>query len=268
MDVEAFKAGQKALWEMGDFPSLAHMIRPASQTIMDAASVSAGDELLDVACGTGNLAIPAAERGAKVTGIDITPKLLEVAQLEAAAAGLEIDFREGDAEALDFADGSFDRVTSVFGMIFAPQHEVAAREMERVCRPGGIVALTAWTPEGMNGRLFEVIGRHMPERPPDMPQPFAWGEADYVRGKFDAAIDWTFTKENAAFAAPSADEFFATMEQKLSPLVLAKTVLEAQGKYEPLRADLREFYDGFNSASDGSFVGQGEYLLAVGRLPN
>lgn len=267
MDFTAFKEGQKALWTLGDFPALAHIIRPASQTIMDAAGVAGGDELLDVACGTGNLAIPAAERGARVTGIDITPKLLEVAREEAAEAGVAIDFREGDAEALEFADGEFDKVISVFGMIFAPQHALAASEMARVCRPGGTVAITSWTQDGMNGQLFKVIGRHMPPPPDGLEPPFLWGDQEHVRSKFPAGIEWTFSVEQAPFAADSADQFFDFMEQKLSPVVLARAALEPQGKYEALREDLREHFDSFNSASDGGFLGIAEYLLAVGELP-
>lgn len=267
MDPEAFKAGQKALWALGDFPALAHLIRPASQTIMDAAGVSAGDTILDVACGTGNLAIPAAERGAQVTGIDITPSLLDVAREDAEAVGLAIDFREGDAEALEFADGSFDKVISVFGMIFAPQHALAASEMERTCRPGGTIALTAWTPEGMNGSLFKVMSNHLPRPPEGMPSPPDWGTAEYVRGKFDDAIDWQFTLEHADFTAASSEDFFEFAEAKLSPVVLAKTALEPQGLYEPLREDLLRHFNSFNAADDGSFVGRSEYLLAVGRLP-
>lgn len=268
MDAEAFKAGQKALWALGDFPALAQQIRPASTQMMDSAGVQEGDLLLDVACGTGNLAIPAAERGATVTGLDITPSLLEVAREDSAAAGLKIEFVEGDAENMPFADDSFDKVVSVFGVMFAPQHEVAAAELQRTCRPGGTIATAAWTPEGMNGQLFDVIGAHMPARPPDTPMPFMWGDEGHVRSIFEPGVEWTFSKQNATFSAPSADEFFAFMEEKLSPLVLARMALEPQGKYEGLRADLREFYDGFNSADDGSFVGQGEYLMSVGQLPD
>lgn len=266
MDAEAFKAGQKALWALGDFPELARFTRPASQTILKAAGVDAGDALLDVACGTGNLAIPAAELGARVTGIDITPQLLDVARGDAAGAGLSIDFREGDAEALDFDDDSFDKVISVFGMIFAPDHVQAASEMQRTCRSGGTVALAAWTPDGMNGQLFRVIGEHMPP-PPEMPSPVQWGSEDHVIENFGEGIEWTFTRENAPFIADSAEEFFKFNEQKLPPLVLVRAALEPQGKYEALREDLLEFYNDFNKADDGSFLGHGEYLLAIGELP-
>lgn len=268
MDAEAFKAGQKALWALGDFPALAQHTLPASELILDAAGVAAGDALLDVACGTGNLAIPAAARGAAVTGLDITPSLLDVAKSNAAAAGVEVEFIEGDAEALPFADDSFDKVASVFGVMFAPQHELAAAELARACRPGGTVATAAWTPEGMNGKLFQVIGNHMPPRPPDTPMPFMWGDEEHVRSLFPGDVEWTFSKQNAEFEEDSAEDFFAFMEEKLSPLVLARMALEPQGKYEPLREDLKAFYDEANEATDGRFLAKGEYLLAVGKLPS
>src|SRR5690349_12036823 len=168
MDVAAFKEGQKTVWSLGEFADIAAMIRSASETILDKAGVQSGDTLLDVACGTGNLAIPAAERGAIVTGIDITPKLVEICRAEAAAKGLEMTIEEGDAEALEPADETFDKVISVFGMIFAPQHELAASEMVRVAKPGGTVAITSWALDGMNGEMFRVIGGHMPPPPEGM----------------------------------------------------------------------------------------------------
>jgi SAM-dependent methyltransferase len=267
MDVAAFKEGQKTLWSLGEFSEIAHMIRSASDTIMDKAAVSSGDELLDVACGTGNLAIPAAKRGAKVTAMDITPKLLEVARAEAADAGLEIEFSEGDAEALAFADASFDKTISVFGMIFAPQHELAASEMVRVTRPGGTVAITAWTGEGMNGSLFKVMGQHMPPPPEGMRTPVDWGDEGYVEQQFERGVDWTFSREDVIFRAPSVEEWIAFNEVKLGPMVVAKAALEGQGKWDALRADLAEHYERFNVADDGTFAGKAEYLLAVGKLP-
>lgn len=267
IDNAAIKEGQKFLWALGDFPSVAAMIRPASEAMLDRIGLAEGDELLDVACGTGNLAIPAARRGARVTGVDITPSLLDVARADAEAAGLSIDFREGDAEALEFADDSFDIVTSIFGMIFAPRHEVAAAEMVRVCRPGGAVAITAWTPEGMNGELFNVVGKHMPPPPEGMPRPTDWGSESYVRETFGGAPDWTFATLDAEFVADSTEDFLAFCENKLSPLVAARSVLEPQDKYPPLRRDLLAHMERFNVATDGSYLGRAEYLLAVGRLP-
>jgi ubiquinone/menaquinone biosynthesis C-methylase UbiE len=267
MDVAAFKEGQKTVWSLGEFADIAAMIRPASETIMDKAGVASGDTLLDVACGTGNLAIPAAERGATVTGIDITPKLVEIARADAAAAGLSIDIREGDAEALEFADDSFNKVISVFGMMFAPQHELAASEMVRVCEPGGTVAITTWTIEGMNGQMFGVIGKHMPPPPEGMQTPAQWGTEEHVRETFDDSIEWSFSREVVHFRADNAAKWFDFMEEKLGPLVMSRAALEPQGKYEALREDLIEHYERFNAATDGSFDGVGEYLLAVGKVP-
>jgi SAM-dependent methyltransferase len=267
MDVAAFKEGQKTVWSLGEFADIAEMIRPASETILDKAGVQSGDSLLDVACGTGNLAIPAAERGAVVTAMDITPKLIEVCRQEAAAKGLEIDIREGDAEALEFGDDSFDKVISVFGMIFAPQHELAASEMVRVCKPGGTVAITSWTLEGMNGQMFGVIGKHMPPPPEGMQTPAQWGSEDHVRETFDDSIEWSFSRETIYFKADDAAAWFDFMEEKLGPLVMARSVLEPQGKYDALREDLVAHYESFNRATDGSFDGEAEYLLAVGRKP-
>jgi SAM-dependent methyltransferase len=244
------------------------MIRSASDTIMDKAAVSSGDELLDVACGTGNLAIPAAQRGAKVTAMDITPKLVEIARAEAAEAGLDIDFSEGDAEALTYADESFDKTLSVFGMIFAPQHGLAASEMVRVTRPGGTVAITSWTSEGMNGSLFKVMGQHMPPPPEGMKTPVHWGSEDYVEETFPDEVDWNFSREIVTFRAPSVEAFIAFNEVKLGPMVLAKAALTPQGKWDALREDLAEHYERFNVADDGTFAGEAEYLLAIGQLPS
>jgi SAM-dependent methyltransferase len=268
MDIAAFKEGQKTVWSLGEFAEIAGMIRSASETILDRAKVGSGNKLLDVACGTGNLAIPAAQRGAIVTAMDITPKLLDVARTDAAAAGVEIDFSEGDAEALEFPDDAFDKTISVFGMIFAPQHELAASEMVRVTRAGGTVAITAWTLEGMNGSLFKVLGRHMPPPPEGMATPAQWGDDGYVQQKFPDGIDWSFSRETVTFRSTSVEDWIAFNEVKLGPMVVAKAALAPQGKWDALRADLAEHYERFNVATDGSFAGEAEYLLAVGQLPS
>lgn len=268
MDVAAFKEGQKTVWSLGEFADIAAMIRSASETILDKAGVESGDTLLDVACGTGNLAIPAAERGAVVTGIDITPKLVEIARAEAAAKGLDIVIEEGDAEALEAADASFDKVISVFGMIFAPQHELAASEMVRVAKPGGTVAITSWALDGMNGEMFKVIGGHMPPPPEGMKTPAMWGEESYIEEVFDDSIDWNFSREIVTFESDNAEAWFEFMEEKLGPLVLAKAALEPEGKFDALREDLIAHYEKFNTADDGSFHGEATYILAVGTVPD
>jgi SAM-dependent methyltransferase len=268
MDITAFKEGQKALWSLGDFDELAKSIRSTSQTIIDAAGIAPGDRLLDVGCGTGNLAIPAAERGAVVTGVDLTPAMLDVARSEAAAAGVNIELHEGDVEALEFGDGEFDKVVSVFGMMFAPRHDVAASQMRRVCRPGGTIALVAWTPEGMFGGLFRTIGSHMPSPPEGFKPPLLWGTEEHVRENFDDAIDWRFTREQADFTGDSVEGFVEYMAGHAPPLVLARSVLEPQGAYDALHADLIDHFTATNEADDGRFLARAEYLLAVGSVPD
>lgn len=268
MDPAAFKEAQKTVWSLGEFADIAHMIRPASETILDKAGVESGDKLLDVACGTGNLAIPAAKRGATVTAMDITPKLVQIARAEATEAGLPIDFSEGDAEDLAYADDFFDKTISVFGMIFAPRHAIAAAEMARVTRPGGTLAITSWTKEGMNGSLFKVLTKHMPVPPVGAPNPTDWGTEEYIAEQFPDGIDWSVTREIITFRAPSVDEWIDFNEVKLGPMVLAKAALSGDGKWDLVRDDLEQHYESFNAATDGSFAGEAEYLLAVGRLPD
>jgi SAM-dependent methyltransferase len=256
------------MWAAGDFPDIAKFIITASGETLNALDPQPGDRLLDIAAGTGNLSIPAAQRGAVVTGLDITPELLEVARTRAKDAGMDIDFIEGDAEELPFDDDSFPLVASVFGMIFAPRHDVAAAEMARVCEPGGSFALTAWTPDGMNGRMFQVIGKHMPPPPPDFTPPTAWGDEEYAAARFEGTgAKLTCTRHVVTFTADSVDEWVAYNEAKLGPMLMAKAALEPQGKWDQLRGELVDYYSGFNSAEDGTFVGAAEYLLVLGTLP-
>lgn len=268
MDVEAIKAGQRALWAMGDFPEISKYIEPASLVIIEETGIGPGDRVLDVACGTGNLAVPAAKAGASVVGIDITPELLEVAKARVAEEGVEVELAEGDAEALEFADGLFDHVVSSFGMIFAPQHEVAAAEMVRTAKPGGRVALTAWTPEGMNGQLFGIVGSHMPPPPEKMPSPVDWGNEQYIADRFEPAgeLDWQMSRLTVTGKADSVEDWMDYQAEKLAPLVMARMALEPQGKWQDLYDDLLAHYAEQNIATDGSYEAEAEYLLAVGTL--
>jgi SAM-dependent methyltransferase len=268
IDIGAFKEGQRNVWSAGDYPDVAQMIEPVAHVLLERVGVQHGEELLDVATGSGNVAIPAAELGANVTGLDLTPKLLEAARGRAAQAGVEVRWIEGDAEELPFADGSFDRVTSCFGVIFAPRHDVAAAELVRVARPGATVAFTAWTPEGLNGRLFKTIGAHMPPPPPQLQSPVLWGDEDHVRSLFaDTGSELSFERRTVTFTRDSPDAWVAYNERVLGPLIMAKAALEPQGKWAELRADLLSFYSDANEADDGSFSAPAEYLLSVARRP-
>ncbi|MBJ7348973.1 MAG: methyltransferase domain-containing protein, partial [Thermoleophilaceae bacterium] len=153
-DPAEIKQRQRIMWSSGNYPEIAQTIEGVAELVVERVGVKAGHDMLDVATGSGNVAIPAADLGAHVVGLDLTPELFVVARERAANAGVEVNWVEGDAEDLPFGDDSFDRVTSVFGAIFAPRHQQAASEIVRVCKPGGRFAIAAWTPEGLNGQMF------------------------------------------------------------------------------------------------------------------
>jgi ubiquinone/menaquinone biosynthesis C-methylase UbiE len=268
IDVDGFKQGQKAMWTAGDYGEVAQRIVPVGEYLAERAGAAPGIELLDVATGTGNVSIPAARAGAKVTGLDLTPKLLDEQRARAAAAGVEIELVEGDAEELPFGDASFDRVTSCFGVMFAPRQPVAAGELARVARPGGRIVVAAWTPEGMVGRMFRASAPYMPPPPEGFVPPVMWGEEAHVRGLFaDTGVELSFERRTVTFQGASVEAWVETDERILGPSVMAKTALEQQGRYEELRRDIVELYEGFNEAGDGSFRAPAEYLVTVAQLP-
>jgi ubiquinone/menaquinone biosynthesis C-methylase UbiE len=176
------KARHRAMWGLGDYPAVAADVIPdLGSVLVEASGVQRGDTVLDVACGSGNAAIPAALRGALVTACDLTPALLEAGRLAAASVGVEISWREGDAESLPFADGSFDVVLSCVGVMFAPHHRAAADELIRVCRPGGTIGLVNWTPDGFVGQMFATMKPYSPPPPLGAEPPPLWGDENHVR---------------------------------------------------------------------------------------
>ena len=268
-DVEAFKEGQRKVWTAGDYADLARTIEEAAGRLLELVGAAAGEDLLDVATGTGNLALPAAALGAHVTALDLTPKLLDTGRARAREAGLEIDFIEGDAEDLPFAADSFDRVTSCFGVIFAPRHAQAASELTRVARAGATVGFTAWTPEGMQGEMFRRIGSYMPPPAPDVGSRLQWGSEDHVRELLaHSGAELSFERHTVTLAHESPESWVAYNERALGPAVMIKAALEPQGRWEQLRGELVEMYTERNEADDGSFSAQAEYLLTVARLPS
>jgi SAM-dependent methyltransferase len=268
IDVTGIKEGQKAMWTAGDYAEVAQRIASVGEYLAERAGAGPGVELLDVATGTGNVSVPAAQAGAKVTALDLTPKLLEQQRGRAAAAGVEVELVEGDAEQLPFADGSFDRVTSCFGVMFAPRQPVAVAELVRVTRPGGEIVVAAWTPEGMVGRMFRASAPYMPPPPEGFVPPVMWGEEGHVRGLFaDSGAELSFELRTIEFEGESVEAWVARDETILGPSVMAKAALEQQGRYDELRRDVIALYDGFNEASDGSFRAPAEYLVTLARKP-
>jgi SAM-dependent methyltransferase len=213
-----FKAKQREGWSK--FAALELITTPPAATLVAFAGIKAGDKVLDVGCGTGVAAITARRIGAKVTGLDLTPALLERARENAAIAGFgDIVWKEGDAEALPFKDGEFDAVISQYGHMFAPRADVAAREMLRVLRPGGRIAFSTWPPELALGHMFAIAGKYNPP-PPGVTPPGAWGTPAFVRERLGTAVkDLVFDQGTLLFPALTVAHWRTLMEQTAGPLI-------------------------------------------------
>jgi ubiquinone/menaquinone biosynthesis C-methylase UbiE len=182
--LDEFKTQQRATWDAGDYATLSERIADVGELVAARAGIEPGMGVLDVACGTGNAALPAARAGGRVTGIELVPKLLEHGRTKAQAEGLEIEWVEGDAEELPFEDGSFDRVLSTFGHMFAPRHQRVADEMMRVCQKGGAIVTATWTAEGVFGAISAASAPFMPPPPEYASPPVLWGSEEYIRQMF------------------------------------------------------------------------------------
>jgi SAM-dependent methyltransferase len=197
-----------------------------------------------------------------VTGVDITPELFVAARRRAEEAGVDLDLVEGDAEALPFADESFDVVLSTFGCTFAPRQDLAALEIARVLRPGGRIGICSWTPEGSVGDFFRTVAGHTSPPPPPIAPPTAWGNEDHVRQLFDGTgIELEFERDDVMFHFDSAEEYVSLYEEKFGPVLMAKRALEPEGRWEALRDDMIALFETHDTA-DGL---AGEYLAVTGK---
>jgi ubiquinone/menaquinone biosynthesis C-methylase UbiE len=264
-DFAAIKAKQQATWSSGDYASVAATIHYMSELLCEAIELRAGEHLLDVATGSGNAAIAAARRGARVIGIDYAPRLLQKAQLRADAEGVEVDLLEADAEALPFPDDSFDSVVSVVGVMFAPNQPQAAAELIRVCRPGGLVALANWTPDGFIGALLRLVGSFVPP-PPGLTPPTRWGTQDGIAELLGNDIEYTFIDRTHRFNFESAAKFAEFFIQNYGPTERAYTSLEPDRRAEFSRA-IANLAAEHNVATDGTLVVHGAYLEVHARVP-
>jgi len=216
--LKAFKERQKDVWTY--FAPLEVLTTPPAAQLVRFAGVRAGQRLLDVACGTGVVAVTAARAGAQVTGLDLTPSLLERARENSRIAGVTIDWHEGDAEALPFDAGSFDVVLSQFGHMFAPRPAVAVAEMLRVLKAGGVIAFSTWPPELVMGRVFALIGSYMPPPPAGVAPPPLWGDPGVVRERLgDAVRDITFDRQRMSVPVLSPEHHQAMNERTAGPVV-------------------------------------------------
>ena len=223
--LDNFKAAQKAGW--AHFAPLASFTTPAAARLVRFAGVRSGQRILDVACGTGVVSVTAAVRGAKVSGLDLTPELLECARENSRIGGLDIDWREGDAEQLPFGDREFDVVLSQFGHMFAPRPDVCTAEMLRVLKPGGTIAFSTWPPELFTGRVFALVGRYMPPPPAGVSPPGQWGDPTIVRDRLGSAVsDLTFDRDTLYLPALSPRHARDHMERTAGPVLRLVAMLE------------------------------------------
>jgi len=244
MSLDQLNERQQETWASGDFPKMGVELAIAGELLCEAVPVYAGDRLLDVGTASGNTALSAARRRAVVTAIDLVPSLLERARRRASAEGLTVDFQEGNAMALEFPDASFDAVISTFGAIFAPDPDRTAAEMARVCRPGGKIALAAWTPEGMLGRLFRLLARFAPAELA-LDAPVEWGEEAKLQerlGPFSSKI--AIYRQAVNFRAVSAQDWVEFMKTYFGPAIRAfgSSTPEAQESLAGKMAELISSY--------------------------
>jgi ubiquinone/menaquinone biosynthesis C-methylase UbiE len=261
-DLAAIKQRQQATWASGDYHMIGTQILIVSELLIEALDVHSTERVLDVATGSGNAALAAARRGCAVVGLDYVPALLERARRRAEAEGLDAEFVEGDAEALPYADGSFDVVSSVFGSMFAPDQEQTAIELARVCRPGGRIGIVAHTPEGFIGQLFKTNAKHVPP-PTGLRSPVQWGTEERLRELFGNTIaEIRVEKRHYAFRYRSPEAYLDYWRSYYGPTMKSFEAVGDAGR-AALEGDLLDLIARFNRADDGTMVVPSEYLEAV-----
>jgi ubiquinone/menaquinone biosynthesis C-methylase UbiE len=261
-DFTELKQRQAAVWSAGAFEEVADSIHDMHVALVEALGPEQEDLWLDVGCGSGNLAELAAGAGARVTGIDLSPRLIEVANARAAAGGYEIDYRVGDAENLDVEDASFDKVTSSVAMIFAPDHDAVAREVARVTRAGGRLAFSAWTPEGSIGEMFKAFGPFQPPAPEGAGTPLMWGREEYVHEKLGTAFELSIERRISRAEDESPEQNWEYFAPRFGPVKTLLDSLDAERRAELEQVALAHWDKG--RQPDGTYVEEREYLLVTG----
>ena len=267
LPLDALKAKHRAMWASGDYPSMVEtFLLPLGPELVDAAEITSGTHVLDVAAGTGNASIVAAQRGAHVVASDLVPDLLEAGRYRADAAGVELDWVQADAEALPFDDSSFEVVMSAIGVMFAPHHQVAADELVRVSRPGGRIALLSWTSDGMLGALFRMMGQYAPPPPPGAQPPPLWGSEEHLTGLFGDRLQVTRQYRDVlqvtAFERPT--DYGEHFKARYGPTISIRANAEKNGRADEFDAELDEFCRQWNRGTDDQARFEMQYLVTVG----
>jgi ubiquinone/menaquinone biosynthesis C-methylase UbiE len=264
-DVE-LKARHRAMWASGDYPSMVEtFLLPLGPRLVEACQIGPGMSVLDVAAGTGNASIPAAERGATVTASDLTPELLDAGRAHAESKGLQLEWVEADAENLPFDDESFDVVMSSIGAMFAPHHQEVADELVRVCRPGGTIGLLSWTPEGMIGALFRTMGEFAPPPPPGAQPPPLWGSEAHVQELFGDRVNFgTLQREMLEITAFEHPHYYGEhFKERYGPTIAALGNARKNGREDEFVAALNDFCDEWNRGTADQARFEKEYLVTV-----
>lgn len=261
------KARHRAMWASGDYSSMVEtFLLPLGPRLVEACGIGPGMRVLDVGAGTGNASIPAAQRGANVTASDLTPELLEAGRQRAEAEGLELEWVEGDAENLPFEDESFDVVMSSIGAMFAPHHQEVADEFVRVCRRGGIIGLLSWTPEGMLGALFRMMGPFAPPPPPRAQPPPLWGSEKHLRELIGDRVEWRTLEremlEITAFEHPH--DYAEHFKARYGPTISTQGNARKDGREAEFEEAFNRFTEEWNRGTPDRARFEKEYLLAVG----
>ncbi|MFC4454694.1 class I SAM-dependent methyltransferase [Deinococcus sonorensis] len=260
-EMQGLKAKLKATWESGDYGVFATYLEPGALTFLAGLQLKSGEPYLDVACGAGQLVIPAARAGVDATGLDLASNLIAQARQRAQQEGLKVRLDEGDAEALPYPDASFEVVSSLVGVMFAPRPERVVSELLRVTRPGGRIVLGNWTPQSFIGGMFRVIGRHVPPSPL-VPSPMLWGDEDTVRARLGSGVsELRFERFAYPFAYPFGPaEVVEVYRTYYGPTNRAFAGLDEPGQ-AALRADLEAHWADHNQATDGSTRLESELLI-------
>jgi SAM-dependent methyltransferase len=261
------KGRHRAMWASGDYSFMVEtFLLPLGPRLVEACDIAPGMRVLDVAAGTGNASIPAAQRGASVTASDLTPELLEAGRRVADAEGLKLDWVEADAENLPFDDESFDVVMSSIGVMFAPHHREAADQLVRVCRPGGTLGLLSWTPEGMLGALFRTMGPFAPPPPPGAQPPPLWGSEEHLHELFGDRVEFHTLQrdvlEITSFQRPR--DYGEHFKAHYGPTIAARANAARNGREAEFDEALNRFCDEWNRGTPDRARFEKEYLLAVG----
>jgi ubiquinone/menaquinone biosynthesis C-methylase UbiE len=261
-EFDELKTRLKTTWMTGDYDVFSRYMEKDAEQFFQRLGLTPGTRLLDVGCGAGQLALIAARAGAQVTGCDIAANWIEKARARAAAEGLEITFEEGDAESLPYEDAQFDAVISLIGAMFAPRPDLVAAELTRVCRPGGMIAMANWTPEGFIGQMFKAISKHI--APSGMPAPVLWGDEATVRDRLhDGIAELKLTRHDYhfdyLFPPDAVVEFFRA---NYGPMSRAFASLDVNGQ-ENLRSELVSLWSAHNKATDDTTRVDAEYLEVI-----